>query len=211
MWVPSRRGTTLWTQRTVETPAWASWTRLLSTPNLHRWGTMSIKDNSDKPDQKCIYLVGLTVCVCQQESKWSLFKRKLKPSTTFENPSYSEVSSDTIRCYEGGITAVVSLSETSCRLTDEGWKARSEQRGPPGPRALPLRPSRQTSPQGTSERLLADRGQLQRHGQPGEGGQRRITPSLSHRQPWGEEREKRNTLCTEFIFLCSLCTKLKLF
>lgn len=28
---------------------------------------------------------------CLQESKWSLFKRKLKPSTTFENPSYSEV------------------------------------------------------------------------------------------------------------------------
>uniref|UniRef100_A0A3Q4H6C5 Low-density lipoprotein receptor-related protein 2 n=1 Tax=Neolamprologus brichardi TaxID=32507 RepID=A0A3Q4H6C5_NEOBR len=28
---------------------------------------------------------------CLQESKWSLFKRKLKPSTTFENPSYSEM------------------------------------------------------------------------------------------------------------------------
>lgn len=26
-----------------------------------------------------------------QESKWSLFMKKLKPSTTFENPSYSEV------------------------------------------------------------------------------------------------------------------------
>ena len=29
--------------------------------------------------------------VCLQESKWSFFKRKLKPSTTFENPAYSEV------------------------------------------------------------------------------------------------------------------------
>ncbi|KAF3843047.1 hypothetical protein F7725_001896 [Dissostichus mawsoni] len=29
-----------------------------------------------------------------QESKWSLFKRKLKPSTTFENPSYSEMKDD---------------------------------------------------------------------------------------------------------------------
>lgn len=28
-----------------------------------------------------------------QESKWSFFKRKLKPSTTFENPTYSEVRS----------------------------------------------------------------------------------------------------------------------
>ena len=25
------------------------------------------------------------------ESKWSFFKRKLKPGTTFENPTYSEV------------------------------------------------------------------------------------------------------------------------
>uniref|UniRef100_A0A3B4FEE2 Low-density lipoprotein receptor-related protein 2 n=1 Tax=Pundamilia nyererei TaxID=303518 RepID=A0A3B4FEE2_9CICH len=31
---------------------------------------------------------------CLQESKWSLFKRKLKPSTTFENPSYSEMSDE---------------------------------------------------------------------------------------------------------------------
>nr|XP_046260892.1 low-density lipoprotein receptor-related protein 2a isoform X2 [Scatophagus argus] len=29
-----------------------------------------------------------------QESKWSLFKRKLKPSTTFENPSYSEMKDE---------------------------------------------------------------------------------------------------------------------
>uniref|UniRef100_A0A3Q2Q3X8 Low-density lipoprotein receptor-related protein 2 n=1 Tax=Fundulus heteroclitus TaxID=8078 RepID=A0A3Q2Q3X8_FUNHE len=28
------------------------------------------------------------------ESKWSLFKRKLKPSTTFENPSYSEMKDE---------------------------------------------------------------------------------------------------------------------
>ncbi|KAL7385074.1 hypothetical protein ABVT39_014795 [Epinephelus coioides] len=29
-----------------------------------------------------------------QESKWSLFKRKLKPSTTFDNPSYSEMKDE---------------------------------------------------------------------------------------------------------------------
>lgn len=29
-----------------------------------------------------------------QESKWSFFKRKLKPSTTFENPSYSEMKDE---------------------------------------------------------------------------------------------------------------------
>lgn len=34
------------------------------------------------------------VFVCMQESKWSLFIRKLKPSTTFENPSYSEVGGE---------------------------------------------------------------------------------------------------------------------
>ncbi|XP_073701234.1 low-density lipoprotein receptor-related protein 2a [Garra rufa] len=32
-----------------------------------------------------------------QESKWSFFKRKLKPSTTFENPTYSEMQDEQMR------------------------------------------------------------------------------------------------------------------
>ncbi|MED6276189.1 Low-density lipoprotein receptor- protein 2 [Characodon lateralis] len=41
-----------------------------------------------------------------QESKWSLFKRKLKPSTTFENPSYSEMKDEKL----------VGSSEDSCAV-----------------------------------------------------------------------------------------------
>uniref|UniRef100_A0A4W4GUH3 Low-density lipoprotein receptor-related protein 2 n=1 Tax=Electrophorus electricus TaxID=8005 RepID=A0A4W4GUH3_ELEEL len=40
-----------------------------------------------------------SVLIYHQESKWSFFKRKLKPSTTFENPTYSEVIK---KCSEDG-------------------------------------------------------------------------------------------------------------
>lgn len=90
-------------------------------------------------------------------------------------------------------------------FTDEGWEACRKQWGLFSPWALPVCPPRQTSEEGSSEHLFANWGQFQRHSQPCERGQRRITP-LSQTGV-----EKRNTLCTEFIFLCSLCTKLKLF
>lgn len=147
----------------------------------------------------------LTVDVCFQESKWTLFKRKLKPGTTFENPSYSEVNLDNFKTKKQKEQLLFTLVYPVCCSTDEGRKACRKQRGPFSPRALSICTHRQTSEEGSSGHLFANRRQFQRHSQPCERGQRRITLSHGNRR-----KKKRNTLCTEFIFLCSLCTKLKL-
>lgn len=120
----------------------------------------------------------LTVCVCRQESKWSLFKRKLKPGTTFENPSYSEVSLDIFKTpvTRQRVQVFFQLADPVRCSADEGWKACGKQWGLFCPWAISVCPPRQTSEEGSPEHLLANRGQFQRHGQPRERGQRRITP-----------------------------------
>lgn len=134
-----------------------------------------------------------TPAVWLQESKWSLFKRKLKPSATFEN-SYSEVSVDPL------LPTVPPQPQTHTMLTeplnaDEGREARGT--GHPWPRAVAVCPARQTPEEGSSQHLLTDRGQFQRHSQPGEGGQRRITP-LS---PMGRTEGKKHTLHRIYFFM----------
>lgn len=139
--------------------------------------------------------------------------RKLKPSTTFENPSYSEVESS-IRLKKSCCLSWGWLRPSVSPPADERWETREERqrRRCLRLRAVAICPGRQVPEEGSIERLLPDWGHFQRHSQPGERGQRRIT-SLSQQESqesktMKREKKQKQTLCTEFIFLCSLCTNL---
>jgi len=188
MWAVNIWRASMWTRCLAEMRVWPSWAHLLSAPNLRRWISLTQYEHITlcklRYDDCSLWVWNhLTGYVCLQESKWSLFKQKLKPSTTFENPSYSEVSLDTAM-KNVLLTAVpkqkvrifFQLVHPLLCFPDEGWKARREHWGPFCPRALSVCPPRQTSEDESSEHLFANRGQFQRHSQPRERGQRRVTP-----------------------------------
>lgn len=138
--------------------------------------------------------------------------RKLKPSTTFENPSYSEVQS-LIRLKKSSSLPCGSLRPLVSPPADERREARGKWRRRLRLRAVAICPGRQVPEEGSTERLLPDWGHVQRHSQPGERGQRRITSLCQQeseekkKKQWREE-EKKTKCFAQNLFFYAACVQI---
>lgn len=201
MWVVNSWRTTSWTRRTAQIRVWPSWTRPPSAPSLCRW-VSCIPHVHVKPRQLKRGATSPFVFVRRSQSgaysreSWGRAPR-LK---TLHIQRWVWTTASIFKAPVTTQNARVFFQLVRC-FPDEGWEACRKQRGLFCPRTLSVCPPRQTSEEGSSEHLFANRGHFQRHSQPRERGQRRITP-LSQTGIEGEKKQKKkHTLHRIYFFM----------